>query len=77
MKKYLFICIALVAVMVSCVKEPTICRRLTPEEAAVIPYRMGEKVNMINQDGDTLCFIVVNDTINTVYSYTELSLIHI
>ena len=71
MKKHLLICIALVAVMVSCVKEPTICRRLTPEEAAVIPYHMGEKVNMINQDGDTLCFIVVNDTINTVYGYTE------
>ena len=71
MKKHLFICIALVAVMASCVKEPIINRRLTPEEAAVIPYGMGEKISMINQDGDVLCFTVINDTTEVAYSYEE------
>ena len=67
MKKQLLFCLALVAAMTSCVKEPQIYRRLTPEEAAIVPYRMGESIRMLNQNGDTLCFTVVSDT--TVLSY--------
>lgn len=62
MKKRLIICLALVAVMVSCVKEPKIYRRLSPDEAAIVPYRMGDSIRMLNQNGDTLCFAVVRDT---------------
>ena len=54
MKKQLLFCLALVAAMTSCVKEPQIYRRLNPDEAAVIPYRIGETIRMLNQDDDTL-----------------------
>ena len=62
MKRHLIFCIALVAVMASCVKEPQIYRRLTDEEAAIVPYQMGQTIRMLNQDNDTLCFTVVHDT---------------
>ena len=62
MKRHLIFCIALVAVMASCVKEPQIYRRLTEEEAAIVPYQMGQTIRMLNQDDDTLCFTVVHDT---------------
>ena len=62
MKRHLIFCIALVAVMASCVKEPQIYRRLTEEEAAIVPYQMGQTIRMLNQDNDTLCFTVVHDT---------------
>lgn len=41
MKRHLIFCIALVAVMTSCVKEPHIYRMLSDEEAAIVPYQMG------------------------------------
>ena len=62
MKRHLIFCIALVAVMASCVKEPQIYRRLTEEEAAIVPYQMGQTIRMLNQDNDTLYFTVVHDT---------------
>ena len=62
MKRHLILCIALVAVMASCVKEPQIYRRLTEEESAIVPYQMGQTIRMLNQDNDTLCFTVVHDT---------------
>ena len=62
MKRHLIFCIALVAVMASCVKEPQIYRRLTEEEAAIVPYQIGQTIRMLNQDNDTLCFTVVHDT---------------
>ena len=62
MKRHLILCIALVAVMASCVKEPQIYRRLTEEESAIVPYQMGQTIRMLNQDDDTLCFTVVHDT---------------
>ena len=71
MKRHLILCIALVAVMASCVKEPYIYRRLTDEEAAIVPYRMGETIRMLNQDGDTLCFTVVSDTTFVAYEYYD------
>ena len=71
MKRHLIFCIALVTVMTSCVKEPQIYRRLTPEEAAIVPYCMGESIRMLNQDGDTLCFTVVSDTTFVSYDYFD------
>ena len=61
MKKHLIFCIALVALMTSCVKEPTILRRLTAEDAAAIPYQTGQRLNFMNENGDTLTFTVIYD----------------
>ena len=61
MKKHLIFCIALVALMTSCVKEPTILRRLTAEDAAAIPYHTGQTVNFMDENGDTLSFNVIYD----------------
>ena len=71
MKRHLIFCIALVAVMASCVKEPLIYRRLTDEEAAIVPYQMGQTIRMLNQDSDTLCFTVVRDTTYVAYNYDD------
>ena len=71
MKRHLIFCIALVAVMASCVKEPQIYRRLTDEEAAIVPYQMGQTIRMLNQDNDTLCFTVVHDTTYVAYNYDD------
>ena len=62
MKKHLIFCIALVAVMASCVKEPQIYRKLTAVESAAIPYQMGQTLQFVDQNGDTLCLTVVHDT---------------
>ena len=61
MKRHLIFCIALVAVMASCVKEPSILRRLTAEDAAAIPYHIGQTVNFMDENGDTLNFTVTYD----------------
>ena len=71
MKRHLIFCIALVAVMASCVKQPQIYRRLTDEEAAIVPYQMGQTIRMLNQDNDTLCFTVVHDTTYVAYNYDD------
>ncbi len=71
MKRHLIFCIALVAVMASCVKEPQIYRKLTAVESAAIPYQMGQTLQFVDQDGDTLCFTVVSDTTFVADSYDE------
>ena len=71
MKRHLIFCIALVAVMASCVKEPQIYRMLSDEEAAIVPYQMGQTSKFINENGDTLCFTVVHDTTYVASSYDD------
>ena len=61
MKRHLIYCIALVAVMASCVPEPTILRRLPAEDAAAIPYQKGQMLDFVNENGDTLTFTVTYD----------------
>ena len=61
MKRHLIFCIALVALMTSCVKEPSILRRLTAEDAAAIPYHTGQTVSFLNENSDTLTFAVTYD----------------
>lgn len=65
MKKHLIFCIALVALMTSCVKEPSILRRLTAEDAAAIPYQIRQKLNFMDENGDTLTFTVTYDETKT------------
>lgn len=63
MKKHLIFCIALVALMTSCVKEPSILRRLTPEDTAAIPYHIGQRLNFMDENGDTLtCTVTYDET---------------
>lgn len=61
MKRHLMYCIALVAVMASCVPEPDIYLRLPDEDAAAIPYQKGQMLNFVNENGDTLTFTVTYD----------------
>lgn len=70
MKKHLIICIALMALMSSCLQEPDIYRLLPDEDAAAIPYQKGDKVSFLNQDGDTISFVVAHDTL-VVYDYYD------
>ena len=63
MKRHLIFCIALVALMTSCVKEPRILRLLPAEDAAAIPYHTGQTVNFMDENGDTLAFTVNYDEI--------------
>ena len=42
-------------------KHPNIVLKLSEEEAAVIPYELGQTVKFLNQDGDTLSFQVLRD----------------
>ena len=60
MKKTLIFCMTLM-VMSACVKHPEIYKLLPAEEAAAIPYQMGQTVNFVNQHGDTLTYTVVLD----------------
>ncbi len=71
MKRHLIFCIALVAVMASCVKEPKIYRRLTEEGAALVRYQIGHTIRLHTQDDDTLCFTVVHDTTYVAYNYDD------
>ena len=61
MEKHLILCFALVTFMTSCVKEPTILRRLTTNDAAAIPYYTGQILNFMNENGDTIAFTVTYD----------------
>ena len=61
MKRHLIYCLAIIAIMTSCVKEPTILRRLPAEDAAAIPYQKGQTLDFVNENGDTLTFTVVYD----------------
>ena len=63
MKKQLLYCIILVALLASCAKEPIIYRLLPAEDAAAIPYHLGDTVKMSNENNDTITFLVTYDTI--------------
>lgn len=60
MKKLLIFCTALI-MMSSCVKQAHIYMKLTDEDAAAIPYQMGQTVEFIDQNGDTLTYKVTYD----------------
>ncbi|MBR0176322.1 MAG: hypothetical protein IJQ11_02715 [Bacteroidales bacterium] len=67
MKKIIIIGMALIMTS-SCVKHPNIILKLSEEEAAAIPYQMGQTVNFLDQDGDTLAFQVIRDI---TYPYSQ------
>ena len=49
--------------MSSCVKHADIYLKLSEEDAAAIPYRDGQTVKFLNQDGDTVTYEVTRDEI--------------
>ena len=59
MKKTIMICMALIA-LCSCSKNVELLP-LPEEDAAAIPYQMGQTVKFLNQDNDTIVFQVVID----------------
>lgn len=65
MKRQLFYCLALLFLMNSCMEEPNIYLLLPDEDAAAIPYKLGDQMQMVNQDGDTIHFIVTYDELET------------
>ena len=60
MKKILIICTTLL-MMSSCIEHAHIYQKLSDEDAAAIPYQMGQRVDFVNQGGDTLTYEVVFD----------------
>lgn len=60
MKKLLIICTTLI-MMSSCIEHAHIYRKLSDEDAAAIPYQLGQRVDFLNQDGDTLTYEAVFD----------------
>ena len=71
MKNTITICVVLVLLMSSCLEEPGIYRLLPDEDAAAIPYRVGDQLSMINQDGDTINFIVTYDETEVYDGYDD------
>lgn len=59
MKKIIMICMALLA-MSACKKENDYVP-LSEEDAAAIPYQLGQTVKFLNQDNDTVVFKVTYD----------------
>ena len=47
--------------MSSCVKHADIYLKLSEEDAAAIPYREGQTVKFLNQDGDTVTYEVTRE----------------
>lgn len=67
MKKLLFLCMTLLTLS-SCVKHAQIYVKLSNEDAAAIPYQLGQTVRFLDQNGDTLTFQVERDV---TYPYNE------
>lgn len=60
MKKLLMIGMTLF-MMSSCIKHANIYMLLSDEDAAAIPYEMGQTVKFLDQNGDTISFQVTRD----------------
>ncbi len=72
MKKILALSVILLLVCQSCLYfyiEPSIIQKFSNEDLAVVPYQKGQQFNMIDQNNDTILWIVNEDTIfNEGYS---------
>ena len=60
MKKLLIMSMMLM-IMSACVKHPDIYVKLSEEDAAAIPYEMGQTVKFLDQNGDTVTYQVTRD----------------
>mgnify|MGYP007122060774 FL=1 len=62
--------------MSSCVKHADIYLKLSEEDAAAIPYREGQTVKFLNQDGDTVTYQLVRDEIYPYNGEQYINAIH-
>ena len=62
--------------MSSCVKHANIYLKLSEEDAAAIPYREGQTVKFLNQDGDTVTYEVTRDEIYPYNGEQYINAIH-
>ena len=62
--------------MSSCVKHADIYLKLSEEDAAAIPYREGQTVKFLNQDGDTVTYEVTRDEIYPYNGEQYINAIH-
>ncbi len=62
--------------MSSCVKHTNIYLKLSEEDAAAIPYREGQTVKFLNQDGDTVTYEVTRDEIYPYNGEQYINAIH-
>ena len=62
--------------MSSCVKHADIYLKLSEEDAAAIPYRDGQTVKFLNQDGDTVTYEVTRDEIYPYNGEQYINAIH-
>lgn len=69
MKKILILGMTLL-MMSSCVKHAQVYMLLSEEEAAAIPYQMGQTVKFLNQNGDTVTYEVTRD-VTYPYNYDQ------
>ena len=72
MKRIITLSVILLLVCQSCIYfdiEPTIIQKLSEEELAVVPYKKGQQFNMVNQNNDTILWIVNEDTISLNHNY--------
>jgi len=60
MKKIILFCATLL-MMSACVKHADIYMLLSNEDAAAIPYKMGQTVKFLDQNGDTITYQVTRD----------------
>ena len=68
MKNIISLSVILLLICQSCCYfdiEPSVRLKLTDEDMVIIPYEKGQQFNMINQDNDTLLWIVNTDEIHT------------
>ncbi len=67
MKKIISLSVILLLVCQSCHYfdiEPTVIQKFSNEDLAVVPYQKGQQFNMIDQNNDTILWIVNTDTIS-------------
>ena len=62
--------------MSSCVKHADIYLKLSEKDAAAIPYREGQTVKFLNQDGDTVTYQLVRDEIYPYNGEQYINAIH-
>lgn len=67
MNKQILTLLFLTALLSSCVEDPTILRKLSDEDATVIPYKTDDMIKFIDNENDTLTFKVVDDDICKQY----------
>ena len=69
MKRLVAIAAFALIALSSCYQEADIIRKLTDEEAAVIPYEKDQVVKFIDQNDDTIVMTVTSDVICRAYGY--------